>query len=304
MARERRNMAASVRARLLERARADRADFQILLTRYALERLLYRLSVSAHRDRFILKGAMLFVTWVASPFRPTRDLDLLGFGDNSPAAIAAAFRAICAQPVDDDGVFFDIDGLQAALIREELDYGGVRVRTTAVIAGARVPIQVDIGFGDAITPGPVEIDYPALLDAPNPHLRAYPVETVVAEKFEAVVSLGIANSRLKDFYDLWMIAETFELERSALAAAVEQTFARRQTLLPSQTPVGLSDAYAETWDRQWRAFLGRERMAAAPAALAAVVADLRRFLLLLAETASGQWRWRPQSGWVAADDDG
>jgi predicted nucleotidyltransferase component of viral defense system len=252
MPREPRNIGASVRARLLDRARAERSDFQILLTRYALERLLYRLSVSEHRDRFILKGAMLFVTWVADPFRPTRDLDLLGHGDNDVEAIA------------DNGVIFDGAALQAALIREEVEYGGVRVRTMATIDGARVPIQVDVGFGDAVTPEPVEIDYPTLLDAPAPHLRAYPVETVVAEKFEALVTLGMANSRLKDFYDLWLIAQTFELRQSTLVDAVRRTFERRRTALVADTPIGLTDEFAATWNAQWRAFLGRERMAAAP----------------------------------------
>ena len=292
------NVGASVRARLLDRSRAERTDFLILLTRYALERLLYRLSLSAHRDRFILKGAMLFVTWVADPFRPTRDLDLLGYGANSPKAIAETFHAICTQPVDDDGVVFDVDALEAAPIREEVKYGGIRVRTTATIAGARIPIQVDIGFGDAITPGPVEIEYPSLLDAPAPHLRAYPVATVVAEKFEALVTLGMANSRLKDFYDLWLIAETFELEWSTLAKAVRQTFARRGTDFPKERPMGLSDAYAEVWDRQWRAFLGRERMAVAPPGLATVVGDLGRFLLPLTWARDGNWLWKPRAGWI------
>jgi len=221
------NVGASVRVRLLHRSRDQRTDFQILLTRYALERLLYRLSRSEHRNRFILKGAMLFVTWVDAPFRPTRDLDLLGYGDNSSEAIGDTFRAILTQPVSDDGVAFDIAGLEATPIREDLEYGGVRVRTQATIAGARIPIQVDVGFGDAITPGPIEIDYPTLLDAPAPHLRAYPIETVVAEKFHALAIRGITNSRLKDYYDLWLIANTFELDRAPLAAAVRQTFARR-----------------------------------------------------------------------------
>ncbi len=198
VARNPRNIGASVRARLLDRSRAERSDFQILLTRYALERLLYRLSVSEHRDRFILKGAMLFVTWVADPFRPTRDLDLLGYGDPDAQAMADTFRAIFATAVADDGVTFDVDGLKAVPIRDALDYGGVRIRTTATIDGALIPIQVDVGFGDAVTPAPVEVDYPTLLDNPAPHLRAYPVETVVAEKFEALTKLGIANSRLND----------------------------------------------------------------------------------------------------------
>ena len=281
MPREPRNIGASVRARLLDRARAERSDFQILLTRYALERLLYRLSVSPHRDRFILKGAMLFVTWVADPFRPTRDLDLHGYGDNDAEAIAETFRSICAQPVADDGVTFDVVALTAAPIREEMEYDGVRVRTTATIVGARLSIQVDIGFGDAITPAAIEIDYPTLLDAPAPHLRAYPVETVVAEKFEALVTLGVANSRLKDFYDLWVISRMFEFRQADLVEAVQRTFERRGTVLPSDIPVGLTDEFAQAWATQWRAFLGRDRMAAAPDTFAATVADLRVFLMPL-----------------------
>lgn len=299
MARESlKNVGASVRARLLQRSRDERTDFQVLLMRYALERLLYRLSRSAHRNRFVLKGAMLFVTWVEASFRPTRDLDLLGYGENSPEAMRGTFRTICNEPVEDDGVIFDIDGLEATPIREDLEYGGVRVRTQATIAGARIPIQVDVGFGDAVTPGPVEIDYPALLDAPAPHLRAYPIETVVAEKFHALATRGIANSRLKDYYDLWLIAETFELERAPLAAAVRQTFARRETVLPQEKPTGFSQAYVETWSDQWRTFLTRERMTAAPEQLATVVADLERFLLPLIEKAEGDRYWKPRAGWM------
>jgi Nucleotidyl transferase AbiEii toxin, Type IV TA system len=298
MAREPRNVGASVRARLLDKARAESADFQILLTRYALERLLYRLSVSKHRDRFILKGAMLFATWVDVPFRPTRDLDLLGSGDNEPQTVAAMFRDICNEPVPEDGVAFDGAALQAAAIRATADDGGVRVRTTATIDGARIAIQVDIGFGDAITPGPVTISYPTLLDNPAPQLLAYPVETVVAEKFEALVTLGMANSRLKDFYDLWLIAQTFELREATLINAVRSTFKRRGTALPTDVPVGLSDEFAAAWATQWRAFLTRERMSAAPDALAVVVADLRLFLLpLLASTSNSNRMWPPGGPW-------
>lgn len=195
MARDVRNIGASVRARLLDRARREGADFQNILTRYALERLLYRISVSAARERFVLKGAMLFAAWIDDPFRPTGDLDLLGFGDDEAAQIATTFRDICSLDVAVDGVAFDVEGLTATNIRENANYGGVRVRTSATIGGAKVPVQIDIGFGDAVTPNPVEIDYPTLLDGPPPHLRAYPAQTVVAEKFEALVSLGLANSR-------------------------------------------------------------------------------------------------------------
>jgi hypothetical protein len=307
MPREPRNIGASVRARLLDRARTERSDFQILLTRYALERLLYRLSVSEHRERFILKGAMLFVTWVIDPFRPTRDLDLLGHGDNDVGAIADTFRSICTEPVPDDGVVFDHAGLQAVSIREEVEYGGVRVRTTATIAGARVPIQVDVGFGDVVTPAPVEIDYPTLLGNPAPHLRAYPVETVVAEKFEALTTLGIANSRLKDFYDLWLIAQTFEFRQRGLIEAVQRTFDRRGTAVPFDAPVGLTDEFAAAWAAQWRAFLGRERMAAAPDVFATIIADLRGFLMpLVVRAQRGGPVWPPGGPWspgVAVDDE-
>ena len=266
------NVGVSVRDRLLNRSREERIDFQLLLTRSALERLLYRLSRSEHRNRFILKGAMLFATWVDTPFRPTRDLDLLSYGEGSPEAIGQCFRAICNQPVDNDGVVFDVDGLEAGLIREDSEYGGVRIRTQATIAGARIPIQVDVGFGDAITPGPIEIDYPVLLDAPAPQLRAYPVETVVAE--------------------------TFELERAPLVLAVRQTFARRETALPQDNPTGLSEAYVEAWADQWRTFLSRERMTAAPEQLANVIADLQRYLLPLIDDVKGDWRWNPTQGWT------
>lgn len=298
MPRKPRNIGASVRARLLDRARSQKSDFQILLTRYAIERLLYRLSVSPHRDRFILKGAMLFVTWLADPFRPTRDLDLLGYDDDDAGAIAETFRAVCAHSVADDGVVFDVADLEATPIREAAEYGGVRVRTTATIDGARIPIQIDIGFGDAITPAPVEIDYPALLDAPAPRLRAYPVETVVAEKFEAMVTLGMANSRLKDFYDLWLISRTFGFQRLGLAEAVRRTFERRGTAIPVDIPSGLSNDFITARAGQWRAFLGRERMAAAPVAFAVVVADLRAFLLPLVAASGEEQVWRPGGPWL------
>ena len=291
------NIGASVRAKLLNKARAERADFQILLTRYALERLLYRLSVSDHRDEFVLKGAMLFVAWVADTFRPTRDLDLLGRGDNGSDAIADVFRDICAQPVADDGVTFDIVGLQAATIADDREYSGVRVRTTAVIAGAHVPIQVDIGFGDAVTPQPIDIDYPTLLGNPAQHLKAYPVETVVAEKFEALVTLGIANSRMKDFYDLWLIAQTFQFSQAVLAHAVRRTFERRETKLPVGVPIGLTEEFAEMKSVQWRTFLGRDRMAAAPIALAVTIGDLRGFLMPLVMGSDLDYIWPPGGPW-------
>lgn len=297
MARDVRNVGASVRARLLDRARAARSDYQILLTRYALERLLYRLSVSDQRNRFVLKGAMLFAVWRDDPFRPTRDLDLLGQGDPAPAAMVESVRAICSIDVPDDGVLFDIGRIEGVPIRDAAEYAGVRVRTSATIAGARLPIQIDIGFGDAITPEAIEIEYPTLLETPAPVLRAYPPETVVAEKLEAVVSLGVANSRMKDFYDLWTIAQTFAFDGALLANAIQRTFDRRRTSWPDATPLGLSEAFAKGAAAQWRAFLTRDRLNSAPASLVEVAEDLRTFfqpLLAREDLAS----WRPGGPWT------
>jgi predicted nucleotidyltransferase component of viral defense system len=250
-----RNIGASVRQRLLNIAHARGEPMELLLTRYTLERLLHRLSLSAHRDRFVLKGAMLLATWFDEPHRATRDVDLLGFGDPAEDALLATFREIMAIDVD-DGVSFDLKGLRIEAIREELEYGGSRLRTTATLAGARVPVAVDIGFGDAVEPGVEDIDLPVLLDMPSPHLRAYPPETVIAEKLHAMVVLGMANSRMKDYYDVWMLTSAFEPDRERLRRAIAATFARRGTAIPSLTPDGLSNQFADDPGklRQWAAF--------------------------------------------------
>jgi predicted nucleotidyltransferase component of viral defense system len=250
-----RNVGASVRQRLLNLAHARGQPMELLLTRYALERLLYRLSVSPHRERFVLKGAMLLATWFDEPHRATRDVDLLGFGDAAEDALVDTFREIMAVEVD-DGVSFDLKGLRIEAIREELEYGGSRIRTAAALAGARIPITVDIGFGDAVEPGVEDIDLPVLLDMPSPHLRAYPPETVIAEKFHAMVVLGRANSRMKDYYDIWMLTSAFDIEHERLRRAIVATFARRSTVIPAEVPEGLSDAFATDpgKQRQWDAF--------------------------------------------------
>lgn len=250
-----RNVGASVRQRLLNLAHARGQPMELLLTRYALERLLYRLSVSPHRERFVLKGAMLLATWFDEPHRATRDVDLLGFGDAAEDALLGTFREIMAVEVD-DGVSFDLNGLRIEAIREEVEYGGSRIRTTAALAGARIPITVDIGFGDAVEPGVEDIDLPVLLDMPSPHLRAYPPETVIAEKFHAMVVLGRANSRMKDYYDVWMLTSAFDIEHERLRRAIVATFARRSTVIPAQVPDGLSDSFATDpgKQRQWDAF--------------------------------------------------
>jgi predicted nucleotidyltransferase component of viral defense system len=255
------NMAASVRQRLLNLARDRRADFQLVLIQYAIERLLYRLSRSAHRDRFLLKGAMLFSVWSDEPFRPTRDLDFLGLGDSSIAAIEKLVEEICHTRVEDDGLEFS-DAIEGEEIREDQEYRGVRLRFEAHLAGARIPMQIDVGFGDAVTPPPEMIDYPVLLDLPAPWIRAYPREVVVAEKFQAMVVLGIANSRMKDFFDLWMLASVFDFEGPRLSSAIKATFERRDTRLSSDPPLALTEEFYGNASKQvqWSAFLRKGRL--------------------------------------------
>lgn len=279
-----RNLAASVRARLQNIARERNQTFQMVLTHYVLERLLYRLSQSAYRDRFILKGAMLLTKWFADPLRPTQDLDLLGFGDPDPDAMVAAFKEICAVPFD-DAVIFDIEAIEIDRIREELEYGGLRLKTNATVDGARVRVAIDIGFGDATEPGPTDMVLPVLLDFPAPHLRAYARETVIAEKFQAMVELGRANSRMKDLYDIWALSRTHDFEGDSLARAITATFVRRKTEIPSELPDALTPAFAEdvAKQQQWNSFV--ENVAFEPGSLADVIRDLAAFLMPRAEQA-------------------
>ena len=256
MARQPRDIGASVRARLLDLAREKGQVFDLLLTRYATERLLYRLSTTPHRDRFVLKGAMLMTAWFDDPHRPTRDVDFLGHGDPAPESMLSVFREICAIE-ENDGITFDADTLRVELIREELEYGGLRLRTTARLAGARITIVIDIGFGDAIEPGIEEISLPVLLDLPAPRLRAYARETVVAEKFQAMVMLGLANTRMKDFYDVWILSRNYAFDGERLSRAIAATFERRGTAIPKDVPDALTPAFANdaTKQRQWAAFV-------------------------------------------------
>ena len=270
-----RNLAASVRARLKQRADATRQDFNLTLTRYGLERLLYRLSVSPHAANYLLKGALLFSLWYDQPHRPTRDADLLGFGPDDVDTAVSAFREICQIEVD-DGIAFDTASVRGSVIRKEAGYGGVRIDLLAKLDGARLALQVDIGFGDAVTPAPETVSYPVLLeDLPAPQLRAYPKYTVVAEKFHAVCLLGMANTRMKDYFDLWVLLAEDALEAAELRRAVEATFDRLKLAMPSTLPSGLSDAFVQeaAKQRQWAAFLKKNRLEALD--LAQVVALLR-----------------------------
>jgi predicted nucleotidyltransferase component of viral defense system len=278
------NIGVSVRARLLNLAKQRNQPFELLLIRYTLERFLYRLSTSKHRERFALKGAMLMRHWLDDPHRPTRDLDLLGFGDSDPELTLKIFREICAVKAD-DAVVFDVDGLVVDRVRDESGYGGLRLKTYATVDGARVRVVIDIGYGDATEPGLNDIELPVLLDQPAPNLRAYPYETVIAEKFQAMVALGLANSRLKDFYDIWILAQTCDFKDGRLAQAIAATFARRKTEIPTERPDGLTLAFASdpTKQQQWNGFV--EEVAVNPGPLVDVVEALAAFLLPHAEKA-------------------
>lgn len=247
---------------------------------------------------------MLFVLWTPTPYRATGDLDLLGFGDPRPGHVAEVFRGVCCAEVPDDGVAFRPETLRVAAARGEDEYSGVRVNLDAALAGARLPIQIDIGYGDAVTPGVRHVEYPSLLGLPAPRLAAYPPETVVAEKFQALVALGMANSRMKDFFDLWAISTTFPFDGAVLAEAIRATFGRRSTRLPPETPVALTAAFGEDAQKQaqWRAFLRRTAITVAPAPLPELLAAVEVFVMPPARAlASGRPfspRWLPGQGWA------
>ena len=259
-----RNLAASIRTRLKQRADARKQDFNLILTHYGLERLLYRLSISPLAGNYLLKGALLFSLWYDQPHRPTRDADLLDFGPDDIDTAVAAFREICAMEVE-DGIAFDPASVKGSVIRKAAGYGGVRIDLLAKLDGARITLQVDIGFGDAVTPAPESVSYPVLLDdLPAPKLRSYPKYTVVAEKFHAVCLLGMANTRMKDYFDLWVLLTEGALEPTELRRAIDATFARRQLQVPDTTPSGLSHAFAQDAVKtaQWIAFLKKNRLQA------------------------------------------
>ena len=292
-----------MRARLMNHAKKQREPFDLVLVRYGLERLLYRLSKSSHHDQFILKGAMLFQIWSDQPHRPTRDLDLLGSGTPSLDDFANIFRAMCDQPVEDDGIEFLPESVSASRMKEGEDYEGIRIKLEAKLAAARIPIQVDIGFGDVITPGPETITYPTTLDFPAPILKAYPRETVIAEKFQAMVMLGMANSRMKDFYDLFILCSQYEFAGLLVQAAIKATFDRRQTAIPQSTPLALTIEFTKD-DRkqiQWQAFVRKSQLDTDEKTLSEIGSALTDFLMpptqaILSDLLFEQ-KWTPATKW-------
>jgi predicted nucleotidyltransferase component of viral defense system len=256
MAKTPKNLTASIRQRLLDLSRREGRVFDVVLVTYGLERLIFRMSISDYRDQFILKGGMLVTHWIADERRVTRDVDFLGYGDASEGHLKTVFSKLLSLEAN-DGLVFDVDGLTTETIKEDQEYGGIRLKTIAYLGKTRIPITIDIGFGDAMTDRDYTIDYPSLLDMPPATIRAYPPATVVAEKFQAIVALGLVNSRMKDYYDLWAIHNTQSLKAKELDAAIQATFERRGTAIPREIPIGLSADLVndEQKVRQWGAYI-------------------------------------------------
>lgn len=254
---EHKNLAASVHQKLLNKAKETNRPFNELLQYFAVERFLYRLSRSGYAQYFLLKGALMFKAWGVPGFRPTRDIDLLGRSSNEVERVTDAFRQICGTEVEADGLVFDVESVQGEQIKEEADYEGVRVTFVGWLGKARVHMQIDIGFGDVVTPEPVAVQYPVILDFPAPALRGYPRESLIAEKFQAMATLGEINSRMKDFYDIFTLAMNFDFDGRTLQQAIEQTFRQRQTSLPADRPVAFTQDFVIQKSPLWTAFLRR-----------------------------------------------
>ena len=281
MTRSVKNVAASVRDRLLQDTKRKRGNFQLALRRYLVERFLYRLGQSEHREHFVLKGAMLFVLWDTAVDRPTKDLDLAGFWANDAASLLIAIREILAIPCPEDGITFAADTVTVEPIRHRTEYHGFRLQVVGELAAARISLQIDVGFGDAIEPPAVFETYPVVLDAPAPRIRAYPREVSIAEKLHAMVSLGLENSRLKDFYDVYYLSSHFAFTGDRLAAAITATFTRRKASKLESWPVALTGSFYEDPERaeQWRRFLHRAKLGTeTPGEFALIGERIRAFL--------------------------
>jgi hypothetical protein len=296
------NVAASVRQRLLTLAQSKKWEFNRVLARYGVERVLCRLAASPHGERFLLKGAMLFTVWEGSPHRATRDLDLLGLRRRSQEELVALFREVIATPVEPDGLVFG--EVTAEPIRAAMEAGGIRMILRAELAGARITVQVDVGFGDATVPPPVLVEFPTLLNTPKPKLRAYPPETVIAEKLEAMVRLGLGNSRMKDFFDIWHLAQTCAFDGEVLTGAIRATFATRNTPLPTGPVTALTTEFSKNPDKrvQWNAFVQQAFVSETTPPLAEVVGSIGDFLgpLLSSFQSSSRpsGKWQPKRGWL------
>lgn len=295
------NTAASVRARLLAIAKERKVEFTQVLQQYVNERILYRLSKTRYADEFVLKGGTLFGLLFGQPHRPTKDLDLLGAGDNQLETLSSTFRAVLAVE-EDDGIVFQAEILEAGKIKEDEQYEGVRISCTASIEQASIPVQIDIGFGDAIV-SRKKVELQTLLNLPRPELFIYPLDSVISEKFEAMVKLGLTNSRMKDFYDIYTLAREMEFDGATLCEAIRQTFERRQTPIPTEAPLALTNNFFENKDKilQWKAFTKKAKLSG-DINLQKVCAEIERFIMPAATQSAAaqkfQNRWNNETGWT------
>lgn len=308
-AREADGRAESIRQRLRKALRARGEDVTLGLQRYVVERFLYRLGRSPYRERFVLKGATLFAIW-GTAYRPTRDIDFTGYGSSNPPDVIAAFREICNTEDDVDQLVFDTDSITAEPIRDGSEYDGLRLRIRARLGGSDIALQIDIGFGNAIVPGPEEMEYRTLLGDPPPRILVYPPESVVAEKLNAMVLLGERNSRYKDFYDLHAMASAFQFDRNTLVRAVRATFERRATPIDTALPVSLTASFYANGERltQWRAYVSRSGLDGAPTDFQQVGDLLTRFLQPvwqgLGAPGESAGDWPPGGPWQTRDQRG
>jgi len=293
---------ASIRARLLALAQSRGQDYQRVLGRYAIERFLYRLGRSPYRDRFAIKGATLFTLWTGDTHRPTRDLDMLGWGSSAISDVEETIRVIC-NAEENDGILFDSKSVEGSRIKEEDEYDGVHVKFNAILAGARIPMQVDVGFGDAVYPEPEFASFPVLLPMEAPLIRAYPREAAIAEKFNAMVVLDIRNSRMKDFYDVWFMANTWTFDLAALRTAILASFERRKVAIPQGVPFALTNEFLDDMQKkqQWNAFVTRLYPGSSTPSLEEVGALLRAFILpcidAIAAPDTTTHHWTPGLSW-------
>ncbi len=284
------NVVASVRQRLANIARTNGEDFNLLLTHYAIERFLYRLCKSDYKNQFILKGAMLFRIWSNQSYRPTRDLDLLANSMNPNIPLESLFEFVCNQSVEDDGITFDSKTLRSELIKEGQTYEGIRIHIECSLGQARISLQIDVSHGDAVIPKPIELAFPTILQFPEPHLFAYQKETVIAEKFQTMVVLGIANSRMKDFFDLWYLSKNFEFNGAILCQSIDATFQLRKTPIPTQIPISLTADFGDdpTKSKQWKAFVSKSKLDVEAEGLSEICTTLQKFLMPLVASISNQ----------------
>lgn len=277
------NIAASVEAKLKNVTAERKIDYRFILIRYATERFFYRLSISQYANQFVLKGGNLFVIWQnGRDYRPTIDSDMICFGNATPEYLKQVFSETCRMNnVPDDGMRFDADSIEISSIREETEYGGTRILLLAFLGRARVTLQFDIGVGDAITPPPELTDFPVLLNGPVPKLKAYPMATTIAEKSEVMVTRGIINSRLKDFYDLWLLSELFDHDYATLRLAIRNTFERRKVPMPTDMPESWTPEFAANPQKaiQWAAFLRKNKTVTSPVDFSVVAERISKFLV-------------------------